>query len=532
VNTFQRVVARLLFGKKAIGFPVWQGSTQDYPPGGWGRLDWTDSGQTSAIQLATVYGCCRVLCGTTGSVPWNVYREDKSGTRTKATDHWLYPLLHDSPNAYMTSMEFREAMIMNFCLRGNAYAEKVLLGKRVVSLNPLRADMITPKLVGGQLVYEFHGLQGQTKTYQPEQIIHLKNFSMDGLVGLSPIRENAMRNAHYTENFGANFMRNQGRPSGVLQSKKPKPKDPDYNDRLSKDWQKLYGGENAGSTAVLWDEMEYKQISISPEDAQYLETRKLNSSSIAGEIFGVPLNMLGHTDKTATYASAEQFDIQFVKHTVRPLFVRIEQVFNKGLLSTEPGVFCEMDLDALQRGDSKTQAEYFATLTNHGIMKRNEARRKLNLPEVSYADMLTIQANMVDLDKLADLSEAATPGLAQADIRKTGATSDPAKALENHLHVGMPMSDEQITRIIKAITVSASTRSRKVRLIRGKDGATLGAEIAETPMEEEQIARAAKEIAVNAANEIMRAQPPAKLQRVRLVREADGTATGAEITED
>lgn len=516
MNAIQKVFRKLL--QKAVGFPVWTGSTQDVPPGGWGRLDFTEGGSSSAIQLATVYGCCRVLSGTMGSLPWNVYREDKSGTRTKVTDHWLYPLLHDSPNAYMTSTEFREAMILNFCLRGNAYSEKKLLGKRVVSLSPLRADMTVPKIIGGKLVYEFHGLQGETKTYDPDQITHVKNFSMDGIVGLSPIRENAIRNAHYTENYGANFMRNQGRPSGVVQSDKPKPKDPGWMDQWKGDWQKLYGGDNAGQTAILWDGAKYNPISISPEDAQYLETRKLNASSIAGEIFGVPLNMLGHTDKTATYASAEQFDIQFTKHTVRPLAVRIEQAFNKSLLAAEPGVFCEMDLDALQRGDSKTQAEYFASLVTHGIMVRNEARRKLNLPEIDYANKLTIQANMVDLDKLPDLSATATPGLAQADIRNSGKSA-------TEIHVASPMSDEQLTRVIRALAASSGQRGKKVRLIRGKDGATVGAEISESAMGEEQIVKTAKEI----SEKVLRDLPPARTQKVRMIRSGEGAATELEI---
>lgn len=523
MNAIQKVFAKIL--QKAVGFPVWRGSTTDIPPGGWGRYDWTEGGSGSAIQLATVYGCYRVLCGTVGSVPWPVYIEDKNGTRTKATDHWLYPLLHDSPNAYMTSMEFREAMMLNYLSRGNAYAEKVGLGKRIVSLNPLRADLMTPKILGGQFVYEFRGLRGQVKTYQPDQIVHVKNFSLDGLVGISPIRENAIRNAHYTENYGANFMRNQGRPSGVVESDKPKPKDPDFLERWKSDWAKIFGGDNAGGTAYLSDGATYKPISISPEDAQYLETRKLNAASIAGEIFGVPLNMLGHTDKTATYASAEQFDIQFVKHTVRPLAVRFEQAFNKSLLSKEPNVFSELDLDALQRGDSKTQADYFATLVAHGIMARNEPRRKLNLPEIPYADKLTVQANMVDLDKLPDLSAAATPALAQADIRNSG------KSDSDHVHVCQPVSDEQLTRVLKALTANSAQRSKKIRIIRASDGSTLGAEVTETGMGEEQIAKRAAEIADTAAREVLRDLPKARTQKVSMIRSGDGTTLGLEISE-
>ncbi len=259
------------FLRKALGFPIWTGSTTDILPGGWGTLEY--GGQASAAgNIAAVYGCWRVLCQTLGSVPWNIYKEDpKTGTRTKAFDHPLWPVLHDSPNAYMTSMEFREALVLGFCSTGNGYAEKAVLGKRVVGLNPLRADLMIPKMKqGGRivpspgLIYEYHQVGGAVKDYSPDQIIHLKNFSLDGIVGLSPLRVHAIRHAMYTDAYATNFMRNQGRPSGVLESKKKRPPEPDFNERLSADWQRLYGGDNAGGTAVLWDEMTYKPISISP----------------------------------------------------------------------------------------------------------------------------------------------------------------------------------------------------------------------------------------------------------------------------
>jgi HK97 family phage portal protein len=391
---------------KAVGFPVWTGGTTDILPGGWGRLEYGNYGMPQAGSIAAVYGCWRVLCQTIGSVPWNVYVENKSGTRDKATQHPLYPILHDSPNAYMTSMEFREALILGFCSTGNGYAERLMLGKRVVGLNPLRADWMIPKMKGGYyvtaspgLVYEYHPPNGQVRDYQPEEIIHLKNFSLDGIRGVNPLQVHAIQHAGYTENYASNFMRNQGRPSGVLESPKPKPKDPDYNTRLSDDWKKLYGGDNAGSTAVLWDGMLYKQVSISPNDAQYIETKKLNAADIAA-IYGVPLNMLAQSDKTATYASAEQFQIDFVRHTVRPLAVRLEQVINKALFAKEPGTFCEFDLDGLLRGDSKTQADYYRSLTDGGIMTRNEARRDLNLPERPEANVLTVRSYEIDLSQL------------------------------------------------------------------------------------------------------------------------------------
>jgi HK97 family phage portal protein len=399
---------------KATGFPAWR--LTDPWPGGYGTID--GSGGREPLDLSAIYACARVIAGTLGSLPWHVYREDpKTGTREKATDHWLYPLVHDSPNAWQTSMEFRESLFLAWALRGNGYAEIVRMGKRVVSLNPLRPERMRPRLTAGGLVYQYQNHNGKAETYAAEDILHLKNFSLDGVEGITPIRQSILNRALDTQAYSANFMRNQGRPSGVLQSDKPRPKDPDTNEKLSQDWAKLYGGpDNAGKTAALWDGLKYQAITIPPEDAQYVESHKLNTADFSA-IYGVPLNFLAIPDKTATYASAEHFDLHFAKHTVRPHAVRLEQLTNKKLLATEPNVYVELDLDALQRGDAASQATYFSTMAQNGIMKRSEIRRKLNLPEVPGADKLTVQSNLIDLDQLGKLSQQANPATASGDIR-------------------------------------------------------------------------------------------------------------------
>ena len=452
--TFKSRVQEFL--RKAIGFPPWTGSTTDIIPGGWGVYD-GNSQHSMAGSIAAVYGSWRVLCQTIGSVPWNVYKEDKQGVRIKAFDHPLYAVLHDSPNSFMTSMEFRESMILGFCSTGNAYAEKVMLGNRVVSLNPLRSDFMTPVMEKGGLVQPANGLiyryrrpDGTTRDYTSDEIIHLKNFSLDGIRGLSPLSVHAIRHASATESYATNFMLNQGRPSGVLESKKPRPKDPDYNNKLSADWQRLYGSGNIGGTAVLWDEMTYKAVSISPNEAQYIETKKLNAGDICA-IYGVPLNMLGQSDKTATYASAEQFQIDFIRHTIRPLAVRLEQVINKALFATQPGVFCVLDLDGLLRGDSKTQAEYLQGLVGAGLMTRNEGRHFLNLPERPEADLLTVRAYEIDLNALPKLSAEATPGVAQSDIRNGGKS-----ASLDFIETAIKEYIEKSAQEVKLLTTTAS----------------------------------------------------------------------------
>jgi HK97 family phage portal protein len=398
LSRIQKAVATWLL--KAAGFPVW--NTVGGFPGGWIESQSGTAG--GATDLAVVYGCIRVLC-TLGALPFHVYTEDAAGRRQKALDNPLYPILHSSPNAYMTSMGFLEALINGFGMFGNGYGQILKLGKRTVSLNPLRADRMRPMFLPpdyDRLVYRYAHYNGQTQDFLPEEILHPRNFSLDGLVGLTPIRKYAIEHGLAAQAYGLNFLKNQGRPSGVLSSDQAPPANEDTAKKMRADWDAKFAGvNNAGGTPVLWKGLKYEPISVPPDDAQYILTRQLSTAEIAGAIYGVPLNMLGHTDKTASYASAEQFDIQFVKHTVRPLAERIEQEFNKKLFASTPGTFCEFDLDALQRGDSTAQAAYFSSLVQNGIMTRNEARRKLNLPEIKGGDELTVQSNLIDLDKLA-----------------------------------------------------------------------------------------------------------------------------------
>lgn len=382
---------------KATGFPAWNAAT--WPSGllrGWGN--------GGAEQLSVVYGCCRVRGQTLGSVPFHVYREDpKTGKREKALDHPLYAILHDSPNSFQTSLEFRECLERSFCLWGNGYAEIKKIGGRVVGLNFLRPDRMRPRwdLQKG-LIYDFTTWDGKPKVFSPDQILHIKNFSDDGLIGVSPLLRYVMEHALSAQTFGLSFLKNGGRPSGYLKHKTGRPASEEAVNKYKNDWQAEYGGpENAGKTPVLWNDSEYVALSVPPEEAQLLETAKRLTGDIAGAIYGVPLNLLGQPSETATYASSEQFAIDFIKHCIRPQAVRYEMAFNKALFFKEPNVYCELDLDGLQRGDSAAQASYFTSLTQNGIMTRNEVRRKLNLPEILGADELTVQSNLIDLDKLA-----------------------------------------------------------------------------------------------------------------------------------
>ena len=424
MNAIQKAIAWM--AQKAIGFPIWTGSTTDIPPGGWRQFD--PYGQYSQLLDVPVFrGIVRVLGNTIGSLPFNVFTEDSAGVRTKATEHPAYPILHDSPNRYMTSMELRQAMMLDWCQTGNGYAEIARIGKRVGSINPLQAYRMHPQFIDGEFVYRYSALNGN-KDYAPEDIIHIKNPQSNGYVGMPHVPPGLVQRAVDTHAYGGNFMRNQGRPSGVLSSDQARPANDVETNKLKAQWDEAFSGGNAGKTAVLWRNLKYQAVSVTPDDAQYNETMLQLNAEFAG-IFGVPLNLLDQTDKTATYASAEQFSIQFVRFVIGTLAEMMEQAFNKKLFPAEPNVFCELDIDGLSRGDSAAQATTFSSYTQNGIMTRNEVRRKLNLPEMDGGDELTAQINLAPLDELNKPAEPA------ASTPAAPPTSPPVKAQQFNFHL-------------------------------------------------------------------------------------------------
>ncbi len=305
---------------------------------------------------------------------------------------------------------------------GNGYAQIVRMGNRVTSINPLLTSRMIPKTTtAGEFFYEYtFPNESQARQFAPEDIIHIKHASRDGFIGMPPVPRKLLERALSTAAYGAAFMRNQGRPSGVVESPKPMPKDPGFFDKWRSDWQKLFAGENAGATAYLADGALYKIISSMPNDAQYVETLKQLDADFCG-VFGVPLQLISSQDKAPTYASSEQFSLQFISYTGVPLAEDIEQEFNKKLFPREPNIFCKLDLNSLMRGDAQSQSEYFKSMITHSVLSPNDVLKKLNMPTYKGGEQHVIQANMVDINKLPDLSAAATPGLAQANIRQSGA---------------------------------------------------------------------------------------------------------------
>lgn len=338
--------------------------------------------ERSAMQMTAVYSCVRILAEAVAGLPLHLYRYKEDGGKERAIDNNLYHLLHDEPNKEMSSFIFRETLMTHLLLWGNAYAQIIRNGKgEVVALYPLMPNkMQADRDENGELYYiytrsseEAKTMEGATVYLTPRDVLHIPGLGFDGLVGYSPIAmaKNAIGLAIATEEYGAKFFANGAAPSGVLEHPGTI-KDPS---RLRENWNSTFGGStNSGKVAVLEEGMKYTPISISPEQAQFLETRKFQIDEIA-RIFRVPPHMVGDLEKSS-FSNIEQQSLEFVKYTLDPWVIRWEQSLSRSLLNEDEKrkYFFKFNLEGLLRGDYESRMSGYATARQNGWMSANDIR--------------------------------------------------------------------------------------------------------------------------------------------------------------
>ena len=364
--------------------------------------------ERSAMQMTAVYSCVRILAEAVAGLPLHLYRYKEDGGKEKAIDHPLYLLLHDEPNPEMSSFVFRETLMTHLLLWGNAYAQIIRNGKgEVIALYPLMPNrMVVDRDIHGQLYYQYTRsteeaptMKGVTVNLPPSDVLHIPGLGFDGLVGYSPIAmaKNAIGMAIACEEYGAKFFANGAAPGGVLEHPGTI-KDPQ---RVRESWQSTFGGSgNSNKIAVLEEGMKYTPIGISPEQAQFLETRKFQINEIA-RIFRVPPHMVGDLEKSS-FSNIEQQSLEFVKYTLEPWLVRWEQSIQRTLFSPEEKkrYFAKFNVEGLLRGDYASRMSGYATARQNGWMSANDIRELENMdriPAEEGGDLYLINGNMLPL---------------------------------------------------------------------------------------------------------------------------------------
>ena len=396
--------------------------------------------ERSAMQMTAVYSCVRILAEAVAGLPLHLYRYTDTGGKEKAVDHPLYLLLHDEPNPEMSSFVFRETLMTHLLLWGNAYAQIIRNGKgEVLALYPLMPNkMSVDRDENGQLYYTYQRsneeaptMEGASVKLKPTDVLHIPGLGFDGLVGYSPIAmaKNAIGMAIACEEFGAKFFANGAAPSGVLEHPGTI-KDPA---RVRDAWQSQFGGSsNSGKVAVLEEGMKYTPISISPEQAQFLETRKFQINEIA-RIFRVPPHMVGDLEKSS-FSNIEQQSLEFVKYTLDPWIIRWEQSMARVLLSLDEKkeFFIKFNLEGLLRGDYQSRMNGYSIARQNGWMSANDIRELENLdriPTEQGGDLYLINGSMLPLGSAgayADINPTETeetnddPSEEVLDVEKPG----------------------------------------------------------------------------------------------------------------
>ena len=364
--------------------------------------------ERSAMQMTAVYSCVRILSEAVAGLPLHLYRYKEGGGKEKAIDLPLYRLMHDEPNPEMSSFVFRETLMTHLLLWGNAYAQIIRNGKgEVIALYPLMPNkMRVDRDENGNLYYEYvHSsdeadtMKNTTVRLTPYNVLHIPGLGFDGLVGYSPIAmaKNAIGMAIACEEYGAKFFANGAAPSGVLEHPGVI-KDPQ---KVREAWQSQFGGsQNANKIAVLEEGMKYTPISISPDQAQFLETRKFQINEIA-RIFRVPPHMVGDLEKSS-FSNIEQQSLEFVKYTLDPWVMRWEQSLSRALFTEEEKktLFFKFNVEGLLRGDYQSRMNGYATARQNGWMSANDIRELENMdkiPAEQGGDLYLINGSMLPM---------------------------------------------------------------------------------------------------------------------------------------
>lgn len=377
--------------------------------------------ERSSMQMTAVYSCVRILAEAVAGLPIHLYQYTETGGKEKAIDHPLYFLLHDEPNPEMTSFVFRETLMTHLLLWGNAYAQIIRNGKgEVIALYPLMPNRMTvDRDTNGQLYYQYQSskdeaptMKGSTVILKSSEVLHIPGLGFDGLVGYSPIAmaKNAIGMAIACEEYGAKFFANGAAPGGVLEHPGTL-KDPA---RIRESWNATFGGSsNSSKVAVLEEGMKYTPIAISPEQAQFLETRKFQINEIA-RIFRIPPHMVGDLEKSS-FSNIEQQSLEFVKYTLEPWLVRWEQSMVRSLLSPKEKqtYFIKFNVDGLLRGDYQSRMNGYAIGRQNGWMSANDIRCLENLdliPEEKGGNLFLINGNMTKLEDAGIFAATAVKG--------------------------------------------------------------------------------------------------------------------------
>lgn len=365
----------------------------------------------NAMLLSTVYRCVDVISDSIAQLPLETFKIDSDGFKRPFVDHPVYSLLNEEPNEDMTRYTFFKTMVASVLLKGNAYAyiERDNRGNAIqlIYLPFHYVDIVWIADTSGiqrkrYKVIGFHDL------VEPKDMIHVLNFSYDGIIGVSTLTHarQTLSISTDSEQHSQNFFANGAGLSGVLtvEGVRMNEKQRDENYR---EWQKRVIN-NSNGVVILEGNMKYQPITINPKDSQLLESRQFNVVDVCRFFSVSPVKAFDLSN--SSYATVEATQLAFLTDTVAPMLTKIElELQRKVFLPSEKRlVKAEFNTSGFLRADKAAQATYLQTMFNIGAMTPNEIRRENNLPKVEHGDNAFVQVNIQTLEKATttpDLSD-------------------------------------------------------------------------------------------------------------------------------
>ncbi|WP_367352495.1 phage portal protein [Achromobacter animicus] len=362
------------------------------------------SAQT-ALQLDVVWACVKLISQLVATLPLSVY-EKKEGRRRSASEHWLHKVIAAAPNADMTAADFWESLLTSILLWGNAYALIVRNGaSKIIALEPLRPERMAPKLQrDGSMLFVYVDQNGHRFEYSELEILHLKGFTLDGRMGLSPISyaRHTLGAAMAQEETAATIFKNGLRPSGYVTTDQVLTKSNREEVRESVVTQVASGSES-GRTLVLEAGMKYAPVAMNPEDAQLLQSRAFSIEQLCRWMCNVPPVLIGHAAQGQTMwgSGVEQLLMGWKVTGLNPLIIKIEQALNGLFPANERDrYYVKFSLQALLRADAKGRAALYSSGLQNAYLSPNEIIELEDGEPYEGGDRHFIQANLVPVDQI------------------------------------------------------------------------------------------------------------------------------------
>jgi HK97 family phage portal protein len=395
----------------------------------------------SAKRIATVLACVGVISRNLGMMPCKIFTQGPNGATRLVDHHPVYDLLYSRPNSQQTAYEFKQMMQGHVELRGNAYAE-IKEGPRgpVDQLLPMHPDRVRVErmLPSGRLRYRYDDpLLGRTRNLMEEEVFHLRNFSDDGATGQSTVAMaiDVLGVALAQQDYISRFLKNDARPPIVFERQTALFKSKDQEDGFIDSWQKGSTQENRGKARLLPVGMTAKALGVNPSDQQLLDSRKFSRIEICS-LFGVPPHLVGETEKTATYASVEQFNIMYAVHCILPRLVMWEQAIQRDLL-TSSRYFAKFSMGALLRGDTASRFAAYHTAIGDGWLCQDEVRALEDMNPIpgGHGRYFYRPANWVRLDQGVQSALPASTAETTTDDPNSGESGPNSANVTEHLRL-------------------------------------------------------------------------------------------------